>query len=167
MRLGSTACVLAQGQRPRIAPVLCHSPCSSRWAHLLLQQNKPHPREGLQEVLCLAGEQDRCLGASNLADSLGDLQGSSGHRASHPAGGCQGDLCSGPTEVKLSQAQRCVWTELGLPHLTMPVNTNAATQRVVCKGGKGSIASLKGKLSLVLHSGATTFLHSAFKLLQN
>lgn len=142
MHLGSTACALAQGRRPRIAPALCHSPCSwfgppcagraaggccsSRWARLLLQQNKPRPREGLQEALCLVGQQDRCLGASNLADSLGALQSSFGHRASHPAGGCQGDPCPGPTEVKLAQAQRCVWTELGLPHLIMPVNTNTA-----------------------------------------
>lgn len=138
MRLGSTAHVLAQDRRPRISPAPCQSPsswfCSPRvrqGCREMLQtrgglaccysstrnsakQNKPHPREGLQRALCLVGAQGRSLGAGNLADSLGASHSSFGHSASHPMSGCEGDLCSGPTRVKLAQAERYVWTELEL-----------------------------------------------------
>lgn len=84
----------------------------------LYKQSRPHPREDLQEALCLAAQEKR-LGPGNLSDSLKAPQGLFRHGGIHPMAGVRDSprpLCTGPTWVELAQAQRYVWTE---PELTL------------------------------------------------
>lgn len=123
--------MIAQDGRHRASPALHQPPsswfCSFQGCREVLQDSR-WPRLPLQPYASLrTGEQAPAQGGFAGGSGLGGSTGKvfrgnlaepgglhTGHSASRPMGGCEGHLCSGPTRVKLAQAQRYVRTELEL-----------------------------------------------------